>query len=266
MWVVRLNSMTDSCNHIYHEECLDFVADYACEMLASGANTLRAMRCTYRIADAVGVELEMSNTARHIIMSVHIGESCHSYTRVVAVPDMPVSFERTADLSTLSWEAYDKHLSLDEIRRRFDAINQQRRWPVGAMWTLISLGNAAFCYLFGGDALAMLAVFVATFVGFGLKKWLVGKRLNIYLVVVAVSFVASIVASISLLFDCDAATAIATSPLFLVPGVPLINGIIDIVEGHVLVGISRLTGAMMIILCIAIGLSCTLMLVKGSLL
>lgn len=252
--------------HIYHEECLDFVAEYATEMLGSGANTLRAMRCTDRIAKAMGIELEMSNTYRHIIMTVHIGQSCHSYTRVVSVPPLPVSFERTADLSTLSWEAYDQKLSLVEIRDRFKEINDKPGWSLWSMWILISIANAAFCYLFGGDILAMFMVFTATFIGFGVKTYLVRRQINIYLCCVAASFVASLVASGSLLMQCTASTAIATSPLFLVPGVPLINGIIDIVEGHVLVGISRLIHAIVLILCIAIGLSCTLMLVQGSLL
>lgn len=258
--------MEENCQHIYHEECLDFVADYAVRMLGSGANTLRAMRCTYRIAEAMGIELEMSNTARHIIMTVHIGQSCHSYTRVVAVPSMPISFERTALLSALSWEAIDNHLSLSQIRDRYDTIIHQRSRRQSVMWLLISVANAAFCYLFGGDPLAMFMVFVATFVGFGVKLFLVSRKVNLYLTVVAASFIASMVASLSLLIPCTASTAIATSPLFLIPGVPLINGIIDIVEDHVLVGISRLVQALMVILCIAIGLSCTLMIVKGSLL
>ena len=70
----------------------------------------------------------------------------------------------------------------------------------------------------------------------------------------------------SLRFDCTAETAIATSVLYLVPGVPLINGVIDIVEGHILIGCSRLINALLLILCIAVGLSINLLLIKGSLL
>ena len=69
-----------------------------------------------------------------------------------------------------------------------------------------------------------------------------------------------------LCFDCAAEVALATSPLFLVPGVPLINGVIDIVEGHVLIGVSRLVNAMLLIVCIAVGLSATLLMIKDSLL
>ena len=65
---------------------------------------------------------------------------------------------------------------------------------------------------------------------------------------------------------CSAETALATSVLFLVPGVPLINGVIDIVEGHILIGCSRLINALLLIICIAIGLSATLLMVKDGLL
>ena len=77
---------------------------------------------------------------------------------------------------------------------------------------------------------------------------------------------ASMYASVALMFDTTSEVALATSVLFLIPGVPLINGVIDIVEGHVLIGCSRLIGALLLILCIAVGLSVTLLMVKGSLL
>ena len=73
-------------------------------------------------------------------------------------------------------------------------------------------------------------------------------------------------ASTSVIFDTTSEIALATSVLYLVPGVPLINGVIDIVEGHVLTGFARLTQAALLIVCIAIGLSFTLLLVKHSLL
>ena len=77
---------------------------------------------------------------------------------------------------------------------------------------------------------------------------------------------ASLCASSALIFNADADIAIATSVLFLIPGVPLINGVIDIVEGHILLGLSRIINALLLVICIAIGLSVTLLLVKNSLL
>ena len=86
------------------------------------------------------------------------------------------------------------------------------------------------------------------------------------LILVGLAFAASMYASVAMIFDTTSEVAIATSVLYLIPGVPLINGVIDIVEGHVLNGIARLTSALMLIVCIAVGLSCTLMIVKNGLL
>ena len=93
-----------------------------------------------------------------------------------------------------------------------------------------------------------------------------GKGINHFVIFIASTFVASMCASTSVIFDTTSEIALATSVLYLVPGVPLINGVIDIVEGHVLTGFARLTQAALLIVCIAIGLSFTLLLVKNSLL
>ena len=53
--------------------------------------------------------------------------------------------------------------------------------------------------------------------------------------------------------------ALASSVLYLIPGVPLINSIIDILGGHVLIGMSRAVNAAILIICIALGLSVTLL-------
>ena len=116
------------------------------------------------------------------------------------------------------------------------------------------------------DWVAVGIVFTSTLAGFSARQQLTKAGVNHFIIFILSAFVASLCASSALRFDCTAGTAIATSVLFLVPGVPLINGVIDIVEGHVLIGCSRLIGALLLILCIAVGLSVTLLMVKGSLL
>lgn len=258
--------MPTACSaHPRLKAILDLACDYAAHMLGCGASTLRVIRCTRRLAGALGVDVEMTTTFKHFTVSCRdccTGRCC---TRVVSVPELPVSFERTSSLSTLSWQAHDERLSVDELRHRFDRITATPRWNHWTVLLMISVANACFCHLFGGDLIAMGLVFVATAAGFGLKQALMAHGVNHYIINVSCAFVASLIASASLSVDCTAQVAIATSPLFLVPGVPLINGVIDIVEGHILVGISRLVNAMMIILCIAIGMSATLEIVKGSL-
>ena len=204
-------------------DILDFVAEYASYLLGSGVHTSRVIRNAQRI------------------------------------PALPISFERNSDLSALSWDAVDEHLSLTDLRDRYgELIAKPRMDPIFVLLT-VGLANASFCRLFGGDWTAVGIVFTSTLVGFSARQRMQAHAVNHFLVFI-------LCASSALGFDCTAEVAIATSPLFLVPGVPLINGVIDIVEGHILIGCSRLINALLLIVCIAVGLSATLMIVKNSLL
>ena len=80
-------------------------------------------------------------------------------------------------------------------------------------------------------------------------------------VFVVCAFIASLIAGLGFRYHWGTTEDIAlgTSVLFLIPGVPLINSIIDILEGHVLVGWSRAINAFILIICIALGLSMTLL-------
>ena len=109
-------------------------------------------------------------------------------------------------------------------------------------------------------------VFWATVVGFICKQKLIQEHVNHYIAFVASAFVASLCTSISLIFKTDSEIALTTSVLYLVPGVPLINGVIDIVEGYVQTGFSRLVEAFLLIGCIGWGFSITLFIFRSSLL
>lgn len=188
-------------------------------------------------------------------------------TRVVDIPAFPISFEWNADLSALSWAAYDRKMSLEEIRSRFDSMVSKPKINPFFVLFMVSLANASFCRLFGGGLWAMMIVFTSTMVGFYTRQHLTKCKVNHYIVFIVSAFVASLCASSALSLGIDSAEIVlATSVLYLVPGVPLINGVIDITDGHIQIGISRLVNAFLLIVCIAIGLSATLIMVKNSLL
>lgn len=247
-------------------EILDFIAEYATYLLGSGVHTSRVIRNSQRIGASQGVDIQLSSFQKSTILTARDETSGEVVTRVVRIPALPVSFERNSDLSALSWDALDERLPLEEIRRRFGGLTAKPRIdPIFVLLT-VGLANASFCRLFGGDWTAVGIVFTATLVGFAAKQRMQAHGVNHYLVFIVAAFMASLCASAALRFDCTAQTALATSPLFLVPGVPLINGVIDIVEGHILIGFSRLINALLLIVCIAVGLSTTLLMVKNSLL
>jgi len=129
---------------------------------------------------------------------------------------------------------------------------------------LVACANAAFCKLFKGDLVAVGFVFMATLAGFYTRQGLMKRHINHLVTFTTSAFVASLLAGMGYVFHVGHTPeiALASSVLFLIPGVPLINSILDILQGHILTGIARLVNASSLIVCIAIGLF-TSMLILG---
>jgi uncharacterized membrane protein YjjP (DUF1212 family) len=249
------------------KEIAKFVADYAACLLGSGVHTSRVIRNSKRIGESLDVTVRMTTFHKSLILTVYNDKNDNVYTEVVDIPVFPINFEYNSELSSLSWKAYDQRTSLEVLREEYRQIKAKPKMSPHWILLLVGLANASFCKLFGGDWLAVGLVFVATLAGFFTRQQMQRKHINHFIVFTISAFVASMCASTTLLFDsATAEIAIAASVLFLIPGVPLINGVIDIVEGHTLTGGSRLIQAFLLIICIAVGLSCPLLLFKNSLL
>ena len=242
-----------------------FVAEYAAHLMGCGIHTSRVIRNTKRIGEALDFDVKISVFQKSIILTLLDNESQHTFSEVIEIPALPISFKHNSELSALSWEALDKQLGFEQIKEKYNQIISVPRMNSLLLLLLVGLANASFCKLFNGDWLSMFIVFIATVIGFFVKTQLQKRHVNNYIIFIVSAFVASLFSSATLFFNTTSGIALATSVLFLIPGVPLINGVIDIVEGHTLTGITRLVNALLLIVCLAIGLSFTLILFKGSL-
>ena len=80
-------------------DILGFIAEYATYQLGSGVHTSRVIRNAQRIGEALGVDVQLSSFQKSTILTVLDTVSGESATRVVAIPSLPISFERNSDLS-----------------------------------------------------------------------------------------------------------------------------------------------------------------------
>ena len=257
---------------------MDFLLRYATTQTSVGVQTNRIVVNTTRIAHAYGYEPTIMTFQRNMTMTLSpvLGDGRHSYRPLDAHPVSgmlqhrhgPLNFFFNAELSRLSWYTYDNHPSLDELEERFQKIVNtppMNRWLV---LYLISQANMAFCLLFGGDLVSGLFLFLGTFCGFLLRQELNRRHVYHYLTVVLSAFVASFVVGLGAKFGYEEfpKIALSASVLYLIPGVPFINGMMDVLDGYILNGISRLLTAVMIVVSITVGLSVTLMSLGLSLL
>lgn len=177
-------------------DILDFVAEYASYLLGSGVHTSRVIRNAQRIGTSQGVDIQLSSFQKSIIITVHDERSGEVVTRVVKIPALPISFERNSDLSALSWDAVDEHLSLTDLRDRYgELIAKPRMDPIFVLLT-VGLANASFCRLFGGDWTAVGIVFTSTLVGFSTRQWMQAHAVNHFLVFILSAFLASLCAAV----------------------------------------------------------------------
>lgn len=245
---------------------IDFLADYASFLAGCGVHTARVLRNTKRIGEAWGYEVELSGFYRSLILTVREPSTGQAFTRDAHIPALPISFALNADLSALSWRVVDEGLDVADAERQLKELKEHRRLPLWLMTVLIALAGGAFCYIFGGDVAAMGFVALGTLAGYSLRTLLGRKGVNVYVTVFLCALVSSLIASLSLMVSHTPEVALATAPLFLVPGVPLINAIIDILDGHILTGIARLVSAALLIACLSVGLAVPIIFFLHSLL
>lgn len=216
------------------------------------------------MAEAAGVEAEVTILPRHIHLAVREPVTGDVVTTISSIKALPVSYDTITRLSRLSWDVADGVISVDaahgELDRIIDAPCPELSWlPV-----LVGIANASFCRLFGGDMVAMAVVFVATAAGFVLKQMLAERHVDIRVIVLLCSFVSAVLAAADGLFGLGSTPAvdIGSSVLYLVPGIPFINSFSDLIDGHYICAFSRMMQAVVLTSCLSIGLCCGMFLMN----
>ncbi len=243
------------------QELTNFLSEYTAKMLSIGTYTARIEHCVRRIADAYDYEASLMIFVRHFIISVmDPADNSIRRTYVKTGAAAQISFDLISELSALSWEIYDEKIPLARARAAFAEILASQKKSFAKTLVLLSVANAAFCELFGGDGGAMALVFVATAFGICARYLLSKLKINLKIQYIAISFAVSFIVSLGARYGLSATPdiAVGSSILFLIPGVWLINSVFDILNENMLVGISRGLNTGLLIICIAIGLFLTL--------
>lgn len=252
---------TTSAGDIPRQYC-SFLADYASYMLGCGATCRRINRNISRIAATIGMGVHLIILPNNIIINLTRRDDADaSWQQTRPIARSPISYYRNALLSRLSWQMADRSITFEQARRRMRDIVAH---PAGNPWRVLVLAaaaNAAFCRLFGGDAVAMLVVAAATALGYSLKNILSRLHTDPKLVWLSCSAVSAVSAAILAYgtgmapYTSTADIALATSVLYLVPGIPFINSVSDMLDGHYLCAFSRFMNALILTACLALGLT-----------
>lgn len=245
------------------ELCL-FLSRYAVWLLGSGATCIRLEKNVRRMAHAFGKEVELTIMPRHVHMTVYGHNKEEVFTSIDTVLHTAISFDVNTRLSELSWEVADKKVGFWEAKERFEAIIGSRSGSKWVVLLLVTLANASFCRLFGGDWVAMFMVGIATLAGFYLKQLLLGRKVDVRVTVFLCAFLSSVLGATCALFGWGTTpdVAIGTSVLYLVPGIPFLNSFSDMLYCHYICAFSRFVDALLLTGCLSVGLCCGMLLMN----
>lgn len=244
------------------KDCI-FIADYAAYMLGCGATCSRILRNINRMTATVSSKAEVTILPQHIIVTITSEDGIYfSHSRAIA--HKPIDFNLNTNLSKLSWDVALGKLTLTDARVKFNDILEYPRYDPWMVLLAVAFANTAFCGLFGGDLVAMGIVAVATLIGYIFKIILSSKDIQYRIVVLICSFVSAILGTSGYVWQISSTpeVALATSILYLIPGIPYINSISDLLSDHYLCAVSRFISAVLITVCITIGLTVAFLIMK----
>lgn len=225
-------------------------------LLQNGAATRRVEEAVHQIGTALGCDwLDVLVSQNSISITLNSGEDFR--TKIRRIVDSGVNMTTVSAVYRLKDRVIFEQLDRHQVRSELDRISNKK--PLYNRWLIvfaIGLSCAAFSRLFGGDWPAFAVTFVASSLAMYVRQELNRRYFNPLLVTMITAFTAGIIASLAMRFNIglQAEIALAASVLLLVPGVPLINSVVDLVRGYTSVGLARgITGAL-ITFAIALGL------------
>jgi len=209
-----------------------------------------------RFAAAFGCETHLVVTYEALLLTVVSGEQFR--TKIShRVPAMNVNMAAVAAVSNLLGEVEAGRWRLSEAQKELDDVED--RSPVYGRWLIaIALGltAASLARLFGGDWPTFWVSWLAGSVGMWMRQELGRRGFNLFFIPFAAALVSGVIGGAAVLLGVSATPALClVAPgMIIVPGVPLVNALQDMIKNHVTVGLARLGLGSLITLAITFGL------------
>ncbi len=223
-------------------------------LLQHGAESMIIGTLCCRLGEALGLDsVEVSLSASSMVVTTLVDDYCITTAR--RCPDRGVNMHVVSEVQKLVIDVERGGYDVVAVKEKLEAITpfKYNRW-----WVIIMIGLscASFCRLSGGDWPLFGWTFLASAIGMFVRQEFTARHFNPLLVFMVTSFVTTLVAAQAQILGIGNTPflAMACSVLMLVPGVPLINSVSDLVKGYISMGIARgvVAGLLSMATCIGI--------------
>ena len=230
-------------------------------LVESAADTNRIMRNMKRTAAFLGLpEEHLHIYVTYNMLMVNLSDAEHSFSKFQRCDKHGINMTTISLVSRLSWTAIREDYSIDRYEEELEKIASRKRnytpWQV-AIGTGFACGG--FCIQFGCDWTAFFYASIAAALGMRLRGYLNGKGVNPYMSIAVAAFLSTLLAWASI-FLPDGWTSTPLHPLlacalFIVPGVPIINFVDDMLDNYIQVGLTRFINTLLMIVAMSFGIA-----------
>ncbi len=225
-------------------------------LMQNGAESARIVETVHQLGTGLGCDWGDVLVSQNAIIVTHISGG-EFRTKVRRITKGGVNMTLIAAMSHLTHRVAEGKYDRFEVRAELERINSTpRHYNRWVTMFAVGLACAAFSRLFGGDWTVFGITLVAASGSMLVRQELTKRYFNSLLVTTAAALSAGLLVGIVkfLPISGQLEIALAASVLLLVPGVPFINSVEDLIKGHTVVGLARGMTGVLIILAIALGL------------
>lgn len=230
-------------------------------LVESAADTNRIMRNMKRTAAFLGLpEEHLHIYVQFNMLMVNLSDNEHSFTKFQRCDKHGINMTTISLISKLSWKAIREDYSIERYAEELEAIASRPRnyTPVQvAIGTGFACGG--FCIQFGCDWTAFFYASYAAAIGMYLRGLMLRKGLNNYMGIAVAAFISTVIAWATTYLPSSWTDTplhpLLACALFIVPGVPLINFVDDMLDNYIQVGLTRAINTFLMIVAMSFGIA-----------
>ena len=243
-------------------------------LMESSADTSRVKRNMERTAAYLGLPKEnLHMNIDYYMLQVNVSDEYHSFSKMQRCDKHVINMLAIQEISKLSWRAIQKDYSLDKYEEELEKIANGKHYykdwiiAIGA-----GLACGGFCIQFGCDWTAFFYASIAAILGNRLRMFLNHSGSNLYANFAVAAFVSTILAWLSSFLSTPTVQAalpeflrpilftetpwhpLLACALYIVPGVPLINAVNDLLDNNINTGLVRAMNTLLIVIAMSFGI------------
>lgn len=237
------------------EERSGLILAFATTLFVNGQSTDRILIASQRLASALHLEIQLIPRWGELLLQA--SDSQRSCTSVAIAQPSGVDMHRVASAMRLIQQLHDGHIDAAQAGAALSKIAHAPPAPTWLFAVAAGAGALALALLFGLQHWqAGLLIFFSAFAGGLLRRLLARHSQNIFLQPLCAALLAGCIGAIATRYELSSSLRlVAVCPcMVLVPGPHVLNSALDLIEGRLHLGITRLVYALLAILAISTGL------------